>query len=273
MTDNSTPIDIDKSLELEDYSDSEVEDDTLQQSDLDNSISNIAENLSNVGIEQTEKAIKRPRSNNTSMSTPNPTKKLKTLLGSVPTMSDVVKEDEEINGFVVDISTPEDKPNLTIDQNKELQVKITEALFAEEDISDKKFDDPPNFDGQRLRLFCSNETTKNWVVDTMPRLQDLWENVKLVCKVVGPPPKLRRSTIMMPAPTYQPPILFSIISAQNPGIDTTFWKYVSRTKVENHQQIWTIGVDENSVPALKEIKFKPHVGLSCIKISVSNQNI
>lgn len=160
---------------------------------------------------------------------------------------------------------------MTIDQSNELQEKLNVALFNEEDISELKFDEPPHYDGTRLRLICSNDKTKEWVETIIPNMNELWNNeVKPKIVVIGPPPKLIRSSIVMPAPTYEPPVLFSIISAQNPTIDTKFWKYGSRTKVDRGKQTWYIVVDENSIPALKEIGFRPHVGLGRIKISVSN---
>lgn len=163
------------------------------------------------------------------------------------------------------------KPALAEEQSNIIQQKLTEALFAEEDISKLKFEDP-NFDGLRLRLVCSNTETKEWIETTVPKLHDLWNDAKLEVEIVGPPPRLIRTTIVMPAKTYEPSVLFSIISAQNPTIDTKFWKYQSRSKVENGKQVWTIGVDINSVDALKVIGFRPHVRLGRIKLSVSKFN-
>lgn len=72
--------------------------------------------------------------------------------------------------------------------------------FEEEDISKIKFDDQAQYDVTRTRLVC-----KAWVETTIPKLTNLWENqaVPKVC-VIGPPPKLFRSTLVMPVKTHEP---------------------------------------------------------------------
>lgn len=182
-------------------------------------------------------------------------------------MAEVVKA--ATDGHVVDLYNAENSPDLTQEQADILQSKLTEALFEEDDIANLKFEEP-NFDGIRLRLVCSTSATKDWIVNTFPQLIDLWDGAEIRVDAVGPPPNLVRSTVVMPAKTYGPPVFFSIISAQNPTINTKFWRYQSRTKVAVGRQTWTIFVDENSIPALKEIGFRPHVGLGRVKISVNN---
>lgn len=133
------------------------------------------------------------------------------------------------------------------------------------------FNEKPSYDGLRLRLICSNDRTKDWVEAIFPTL-DLGEGANFKLVIIGPPPKLFKANIVMPAKTYNPATLFSIITAQNPFLDTKFCKYASRTKVDdNKNRTWLIGVDENTVQPLKDIGCRPFVGLGQIKISLTNQ--
>lgn len=183
----------------------------------------------------------------------------------LPSMADVVKA---VNvGHVVDIESAEGTVALTVEQSEAIKASITTALFSEVDISKIHFEDP-TFDGSKLRLICNNDATKDWLLAIIPKLT-LWEGALVEARVIGPPPKLIRASIVMPAPTYEPSTLFSIIGAQN-GICTKFWKYLSRTKVINGKQTWYISVDENALEPLKAISFKPFVGIGRIKISTTN---
>lgn len=257
-----------------------------QIENIEDRIENISSNLSSLGVNQSlsnsiaspsttltnpvdQNSTKRARSNNGSMNnSANPPKKLRTLLAA-PTMAEVVKTLND--GHVIDIQAAEG--TLTMEQSKQLQEKLIEALFAEDDISNLNFGEPPSFDGTKLRLTCCNTITKEWVEQTVPTLTGLWDNAQLSLTIVGPPPDLYRASFQMPHPTYDPPTLFSIINDQNKAIDTKFWKYISRTKVDRGTQTWSIGVDESSIAALKEIGFRPHVGLGSIKMSVTKQRL
>ncbi len=97
------------------------------------------------------------------------------------------------------------------------------------------------------------------------------DGAEIVVKEMGPPPKLLNASITMPVNSYEPVVLFRIIKSQNP-IDTNFWQYRKRYKAIQGKQTWFIGVDERSIPALKVLGYRPHVGLERIKISVNNHN-
>ncbi|KAJ6647916.1 Formin-like protein [Pseudolycoriella hygida] len=115
----------------------------------------------NKTVFESQPSYKRNRSGaNTSMND-NPTKKLRTMLGSKSTLAEIVKNDVE--GHIIDITSGDDSPELTKDQGDILIEKLDAAFFMEEDISMLHFNDPPNFEAARLRLNCSNDATKVWV--------------------------------------------------------------------------------------------------------------
>lgn len=182
-------------------------------------------------------------------------------------MAEVVKTDTA--GYMVDITAVEGKPPLTKEESDVIQAQLTAAMFAREDISNLKFE-TPYFDGNKLRLICKNDETMKWLLEVTPTLDNLWDNAEIQAVVIGPPPKLIMGSIIMPAKVYEPATLFRIVMSQN-GIDTTFWRYKSRTKVVNGHQTWYVAINENSIPQLKVVGFRPHVGLMRIKISVNNK--
>lgn len=234
--------------------------------DLNKTITTFGNLLVGSYVETTSNKKRNRSSDTTPVDSPNPIKKQRPINEMLPLMADIVKTDN--GGHMVDIVSDEGKPPLTKDQCDEIQRKITTALFAKEDISNIKFE-TPYFDGNKLRMVCKNDETRAWLLNTIPDLKDLWENAAIKASEMGPPPKLVTASISMPAKTYDPPVLFQIIQAQN-SIDTKFWRYKSRTKVANGRQTWYIGIDENSLPALKELGYRPHVGIERIKISVNN---
>lgn len=143
--------------------------------------------------------------------TENPNKKFRTLWGAKPSMAEVVKWTN--TGHVVGIYATDEQPSLTEDKSDLLLQKLTEAHFSEDDISKLKFENP-SFEGDHLCLICQNTETKDWVMKTVPNLKDLWAEAEFNVIEIGPPSKLIRSSIVMPAQTHEPAVLFSIIKAQ-----------------------------------------------------------
>ncbi|KAJ6647596.1 hypothetical protein Bhyg_02819, partial [Pseudolycoriella hygida] len=201
----------------------------------------------------------------------NPNKKLRSSFNPPPTMAEVVKSSTA--GHVVDITASEGKPNLSFDQSEQIKASITTALFSEDEdnICKYKFD-KPIYDGIRLRLICENDVTKDWLMNTIPKLEGLSKDLSFEAVVIGAPPQLYRESVNVPAKAFEPPTsLFSIIGTQN-KIDIKFWKYLSRTKVAGGQQTWFIGIDEKSVDDLREIGFRPHVAYINKSLQIINMS-
>lgn len=212
---------------------------------------------------------KRTRSADTTPSdSPNPAKKHRPIIDMLPNMAEVLKANDD--GHMVDIVSLEDNHLLTREDCDAIKTKITTELFSMEDISNIKFE-PPYFDGSKMRIICKNDESKKWLLDTVLKIGNEIEGINFGTKELGVPPKMITVTITMPAKAYEPPVLFNIISAQN-SIDTTFWRYKSRTKVTNGRQTWFIAVDETSLKQLKELGYRPFVGLDRIKFNVQNES-
>ncbi|XP_037038911.1 uncharacterized protein LOC119076334 [Bradysia coprophila] len=212
---------------------------------------------------------KRGRSaNNTPSDSPNPAKKHCPIINMLPSMADALKADG--GGHMVDIVSLKDGHPLTKDQTDLIKERLTTELFTRDNISNIKIE-PPYFDGTKLRVICANVDSKEWLLDTVGKLEKKIEGIEIGTKELGVPPKMITVTITMPVKTYEPPVLFSIITAQN-SVDTTYWRYMSRTKATNGRQTWFISVDETSLKQLKELGYRPYVGLDRIKFSVQNGN-
>lgn len=127
MSLHEEPIEIDPAEEdILLNSDRSEEVPTLQSTELEQTIRNISDNLSGLdfgtainslsdnlshpkpGISTSTPQTKRIRSNDNSLvDMPNPTKKLRTLMGLTPSMAETVKT--VIKGHVIDIYTEDDK--------------------------------------------------------------------------------------------------------------------------------------------------------------------
>lgn len=224
--------------------------------------------LKSTSVPESNQDNKRARSANTTPSeSPNPAKKHRPIINMLPNMAEVLKADDD--GHMVDIvSLKEDQP-LTRDNSDAIKAKITTALFSEDDISNIKFE-PPYFDGTKMRIICKSDASKKWLLDIVLKLGNEIEGINFGTKELGVPPKMITVTITMPTKSSEPPVLFSIITAQN-YIDTTFWRYKSRSKVTNGRQTWYIAVDEASLKQLKELGYRPFVG-DRIKFNLQNES-
>ncbi len=210
---------------------------------------------------------KRNRSlNSTSEESFNPAKRLRPINEMFSSMAEAVKANNE--GHMVDIISLNEEQPLTKEQSDTIKTKITTELFSKQDISNIKFE-PPYFDGSKLRIICKNEESKKWLVDTVIVIKNLLEGKEIGTMELGVPPKMITVMISMPAKSYDPPVFFQIIKAQN-SIDTNFWRYKSRTKVVNGRQSWYIAVDEKSFQQLKALDFRPFIGLDRVKFSTQN---
>ncbi|KAJ6639221.1 hypothetical protein Bhyg_11963 [Pseudolycoriella hygida] len=142
--------------------------------------SSVTHSSSDVNCAHTEANKKRNRSEDiTPVDSPNPTKKHRPIMYMF-TMSDAVKMDNA--GHMVDITSIDPNKPLSKAQKEDINNKITAALFTKEDISNIKFD------GNKLRLIWKNDETRVWLVETVPKLTDLLDGVKVCTTELGSRP-------------------------------------------------------------------------------------
>lgn len=172
--------------------------------------------------------------------------------------------------YVVDIVSADDSKPLNTDHVKVIGTSFNRALFSADEFPQLKFEDcGPERD--KFRAICSSEFAKDWVIKIVPKLEGLWPGAQLKAIHTGPPPTLLRSTVNMKLPAMESIDFFTVINAQNPNIDTSNWKVFNKNKPTGSKQLWIIGVDEKSVPALRELGCRPYCGMGRVKINLPNQ--
>lgn len=170
---------------------------------------------------------------------------------------------------VVDILSDDKDAPLTESQGLLLRESLTTAILAADDISSLLFEHS-GFVRGRFRMTCTNTTSRDWVFSTLRTLKGLWRNAKIQAVYLGHPPKLVRSTIFVKHPI--PSDLIETIGKQNESIDTSHWRVFKRNKIQDGKQLCIVGVDENSIPGLRELNFQLKIGSGKTKIVVENEN-
>lgn len=198
----------------------------------------------------------------------NPAKKQCNFLKMV-SLASVVAAGET---FVVDIIPDTEGVNqFTEAQGRAIGNSINKELFADEDFAQLHFE-YSGLDRGRYRFVCADTKTRDWVTAKIPKLEGLWQGAALKVIQSGPPARLVRATVNVQLPTVDPNDFFVIIGTQNPTINTANWRLYSRNKASAGKQIWVIGVDEASIPALRELGCRPYCGMSRIKINLSSND-
>lgn len=185
-----------------------------------------------------------------------------------PSFADVVQKKKEL--LVIDILPDgEGAPMLTEAHCKIIKNSFTKALFEAEEIADLDFEFA-GFDKGRLRVVCENAISKDWIINTLPKLSDLWKDAKLKYVDAGAPPRLYRTTFSLQYPPPEAQMFFQAIERQNRLIDTSYWRLYNRKRGLNDKQNWIIGIDEKSVIAIKATNYRVKFGMDKIRFSVEN---
>lgn len=244
-----------ESNSLPDYSDTEISDVELNDT------------IKNFSINQKSNKRQRDSANTSTSSTDNPTKRRRSV-EMFPAFAAIVANES----FVVDILPVEENGLLTDNQGKSIKNSITRALFASENFANIKFESS-GFERGKFRIICKDTVTRDWVIGIAPNLDGLWAGANLRAVTAGEPAKLVRSTINVVLPCIEPDDMFTIIHTQNPTINTENWKLYSRSKAQAGKQQWIVGVDEASIPALRELGCRPYCGMGRIRIFLPNNAV
>lgn len=226
-----------------------------------NSLCNKKQSTAKVNIVQ---ARKRERESDSS-SEVQPQKIRRKFVEMLPMAAVVANE-----ALVIDILP--DMEGVTVfseTQAKTIKASFNRALFGAENFAQLGFENS-GLDRGKFRIICKNAATRDWVIATIPHLEGLFPGAVLKAVQFGPPPTLIRATANVEYPALEPEDFFTVIAAQNPDINTSNWKLYNRNKPTGDRQLWVIGVDENSIPALKNVGCRPYCGMSRVRINLSN---
>ncbi|XP_037036949.1 uncharacterized protein LOC119085932 [Bradysia coprophila] len=230
----------------------------------ESSLSGISANLNNLEVTNSSKRNHRSMvfsEDTTEKSSSSTPKKLKPSVTMPPLVSEVVKNDFHIVDIVSDDAAIE---FFSETQGTSIYTAVLKEITRAKDISKINFEDS-FLDRGKFRYICSNATTRDWLTSIIPGIIP-WGNAKIKSINQGAPPTLFKYTMIVSMPSLEPPDIFTLMAAQNVNLDTSNWRCVFRSKVEKNKQTWIVNVDENSLPALKEVDFKPYAGSSRIKM-------
>lgn len=260
------PIEVDEELvgEVTDSNELEIE---LGVSERDiNDISAIA---ASIEITEEEKFTfaKRERELSTTASSQNtqpPAKKLKRTMMSPPEADDVpMRPAKYVVRLVPDIEDIHlfSKAHGSIIHNS---VKMQLKKVNDPDV---KFDFC-DFERGRYKFVCPNQNAKEWAMNVVPKLTDLWKDPKIKAIDCGEVPRLVRATAIVDNPAPETLEFFDDIEFKNESIDTNNWRPFNKKRIQGDRTIFFFGIDEVSVKDLKAIGFKPYFANSRIKITI-----
>lgn len=234
----------------------------IHRTTSESSLNRISVNLSNLEVTNSSKrnrSIESPEENEGKTS--SVPKKLKSTVQMPPLTSEVVKNDFHI----IDVVSYDDTiPFFNDAQGTNIYTAVLKELVKANDISKINFEDS-FLDRGKYRYICSNVVTRDWLLSIIPTITP-WGNAKIKSVNQGAPPNLIKYTAIMKKPLLEPNDIFTLMATQNPNLDTSNWRCSYRSKVEKGLQTWVINVDENSIPALELVDFKPYAGTKRIKL-------
>lgn len=151
-------------------------------------------------------------------------------------------------------------------QCEKLQASVNKAVKAEPNPQVKfEFSGP---DRGRFKFVCPNLVAKEWAMNIVGKLKDIFENPKIKAVDSGIMPKLYRASISFNDKPPNMVDLFMGIENKNETLDTLHWRQYTKKKIQDRRTIVFIGIDEASVAALKAIGFRPYFEQGRIKIKI-----
>jgi hypothetical protein len=113
-----------------------------------------------------------------------------------------------------------------------------------------------------LWITCANESTKDWLMQTISGLGELWEGAELTVVDSKEIPKRLMMFVRIPD-TSEVNTVITRLRKQNPELNTSDWLVMSRKVTENEQML-AFSVDPDSYKALAKSDFKAFWGLGRI---------
>jgi hypothetical protein len=108
-------------------------------------------------------------------------------------------------------------------------------------------------------ITCANVFSQTWLLRTVSELGEFWKGAELTVTVSKDLPKRPRVLVRIPDAS-EVGVVFSQVTAQNPGLDTTDWTVMSR-KIDMRGQTLALSIDPDSFGTLTHLKFKAFWGL------------
>jgi hypothetical protein len=147
-------------------------------------------------------------------------------------------------------------PDVKLDQTQTdiIQAKLLTAVDANPSV-----EIPPQFLQSKFAhgifwITCANEPTKDWLMQTISGLGELWEGAELTVVDSKDLPKRPRLLVHIPN-TSEVNTVLTHFKKQNPELNTSDWSIMSR-KVTEKEQTLAFSIDSDSHKALARTNFK-----------------
>lgn len=127
-----------------------------------------------------------------------------------------------------------------------------------------------NPDRGRYKFVCPNEEAKEFAMNIIPTLKNLWPNPKIKAIDCGSIPRMVRASVVFNNPPPEILDFFEDIDLKNETIDTNEWRIYNKKKIQGNKTIFFIGIDEKSVEDLKAIGNRPYFVNGRTKITIEN---
>lgn len=124
----------------------------------------------------------------------------------------------------------------------------------------------------RYKFICPNEDAKDFAMNIVPTLTDLWPNPKIKAIDCGNVPRMIRASVIFSNPPPETLDFFEEIDFKNENIDTNNWRAYGKKKIQGNKTVIFIGVDDLSVENLKAIGFRPYFANGRTRITIENTN-
>ncbi len=108
----------------------------------------------------------------------------------------------------------------------------------------------------RFIVKCANQRSSQWLESVAPNFQVSCG--KLDCVKLEDLPRLIKCVCWIPHQHVTRDEVIPLVRAQNPSLNTEKWRLWSLVR-NDKGQILTLGVDEDSLPSLEKIKYRPYL--------------
>lgn len=115
-------------------------------------------------------------------------------------------------------------------------------------------------------IFCANEFAKNWLLEKINLLDNLWPLAALrITQNKLKISKFTRLSVYIPGPVVEPALtILNRIKRQNPLLDTEKWEVIGHYPKKNNGVQLVVGMDAESFNAIQLINMNPYYGLTRI---------
>lgn len=127
-----------------------------------------------------------------------------------------------------------------------------------------------DYERGRFKFVCPNVESKDWAMNIVASLTELWADPKILAVDCGVVPKMIRASVTFPNPAPETLEFFEDIDLKNDTLDTNEWRIYGKKKIQGNKSVFFLGVDEPSVEALRVIGFRPYFATALTKITIDN---